>query len=199
MNLTAFFTIFLLIAFNVILRYLFSVGPVSFQEAEWHLISPIVMIGIAYAMRYQETDHICQLYLGDGAISNGAFHEAANLAGLWGKSEMCPCLFILENNQYGMGTSVERATAMTELGNRDKQEVGRWANNRVENSHLPFQRRERVMQGFRSPRYLQRFVGVFSAVRNLFVPPRSRRSACATHLHRLNAMAEWKIAANVAA
>src|SRR5215208_4105667 len=49
-------------------------------------------------------------------------------------------------------------------------------NNRAENSHLPFRRRERVMQGFRSPRYLQRFVSVFSAVRNLFVPPRSRRS-----------------------
>ena len=72
-------------------------------------------------------------------------------------------------------------------------------NNRAENSHLPFRRRERVMQGSRSPRYLQRFVSVFSAVRNLFVPPRSRRSARATYLHRLNAMAEWKVAANVAA
>jgi putative transposase len=55
------------------------------------------------------------------------------------------------------------------------------------------------MQGFRSPKYLQRFVSVFSAVRNLFVPSRSSRSASATHLHRLNAMAEWKVAANVAA
>ena len=72
-------------------------------------------VGFAYAQRYQETDHITQLYLGDGAISNGAFHEAANLAGLWGKDGMCPCLFIVENNQYGMGTSVERTTAMTDL------------------------------------------------------------------------------------
>jgi putative transposase len=72
-------------------------------------------------------------------------------------------------------------------------------NNRAENSHLPFRQRERVMQGFRSPRYLQRFVNVFSAVRNLFVPPRSHRSASATRLHRLNAMAEWKSAASVAA
>jgi pyruvate dehydrogenase E1 component alpha subunit len=66
-------------------------------------------------MRYGGTDHITQLYLGDGSISNGAFHEAANLAGLWGKDGMCPCLFIVENNQYGMGTSVERTTAMTDL------------------------------------------------------------------------------------
>ena len=48
------------------------------------------------------------------------------------------------------------------------------------------------MQGFRSPEELQRFTSVFSAVRNLFVPPRSRRSALAIHLHRLNATAEWK-------
>ncbi len=72
-------------------------------------------VGFAYAQRYQETDHITQLYLGDGSMSTGAFHEAANLAGLWGKDGMCPCLFIIENNQYGMGTSVERTTAMTDL------------------------------------------------------------------------------------
>ena len=72
-------------------------------------------------------------------------------------------------------------------------------NNRAENSHLPFRRRERVMQGFRSPRYLQRFVSVFSAVRNLFVPSRTHRFASAIRLHRLNAMAEWKSVANIAA
>ncbi|AHY45764.1 pyruvate dehydrogenase (acetyl-transferring) E1 component, alpha subunit [Rubrobacter radiotolerans] len=72
-------------------------------------------VGFAYAQRYMGTEHITQLYLGDGAINNGAFHEAANLAGLWGKDGMCPCLFILENNQYGMGTSVSRSTAQTDL------------------------------------------------------------------------------------
>ncbi|MBA2521367.1 MAG: pyruvate dehydrogenase (acetyl-transferring) E1 component subunit alpha [Chloroflexia bacterium] len=72
-------------------------------------------VGMAYAQRYQQTEGIVQLYLGDGAIHNGAFHEAANLAGLWGRDGMNPCLFILENNNYGMGTSVERATAMTDL------------------------------------------------------------------------------------
>jgi putative transposase len=65
-------------------------------------------------------------------------------------------------------------------------------NNRAENSHRPLRRRERAMQGFRSPGGLQRFVSVFSAIRNLFVPPRSRRSALATRLHRLSAVAEWK-------
>ncbi|MGO7078939.1 IS6 family transposase (plasmid) [Rhizobium leguminosarum] len=71
-------------------------------------------------------------------------------------------------------------------------------NNRAENSHLPLRKRERVMQGFRSPGGLQRFVSVFSAVRNLFVPPHSKRSAIAIHLHRLRAISHWKAVAGVA-
>jgi putative transposase len=54
-------------------------------------------------------------------------------------------------------------------------------NNRAENSHVPLRKRERSLQGFRSPGSLQRFVSIFSAVRNLFVPPRSKRSALAIH------------------
>jgi putative transposase len=68
-------------------------------------------------------------------------------------------------------------------------------NDRAENSHLPLRRREREMQGFRSLGGLQRFVAVFSTVRNHFVPPCPRRFAVATHLCRLNAMAQWKAAA----
>ncbi|MBA2775672.1 MAG: pyruvate dehydrogenase (acetyl-transferring) E1 component subunit alpha [Chloroflexia bacterium] len=75
-------------------------------------------VGMAFAQAYQKTGGITQLYLGDGAIHNGAFHEAANLSGLWGRDGLNPCLFILENNQYGMGTSVERATANTDLGKK---------------------------------------------------------------------------------
>lgn len=75
-------------------------------------------VGMAYAQRYSGGDGIVQLYLGDGAIHNGAFHEASNLAGLWGRDGLNPTLFILENNQYGMGTSVERATAMTDLARK---------------------------------------------------------------------------------
>ena len=50
--------------------------------------------------------------------------------------------------------------ALSELGSREKQEVGRWANNRVENSHLPFRRRERAMLRFRQMRTLQKFASV---------------------------------------
>ncbi|SCY89117.1 putative transposase [Rhizobium sp. NFACC06-2] len=62
-------------------------------------------------------------------------------------------------------------------------------NNRAENSHVPLRKRERMMQGFRSVGGLQRFIPVFSAVRNLFVPPHQKRSALATHIHRIRATA----------
>ncbi|WP_047462495.1 IS6 family transposase [Rhizobium rhizogenes] len=72
-------------------------------------------------------------------------------------------------------------------------------NNRAENSHVPLRKRERMMQGFRSPGGLQRFVSVFSAVRNLFVPPRAQRSAFQHRIHRIHALGEWKAAAGAAA
>jgi putative transposase len=65
-------------------------------------------------------------------------------------------------------------------------------NNRAENSHVPIRKRQRVMHGFRSWPGLQRFVPIFSAVRNLFVPSCAQRSAFAVRLHRLAAMAKWK-------
>ena len=89
------------------------------------------------------------------------------------------------------------AAARRQVMPRTEHHSRKGLNIRAENSHLPLRQRERAMQGFRSPGGLQRFTSVFSAVRNLFVPPRSRRTALATHLHRLAAMAEWKSAACV--
>ena len=71
-------------------------------------------------------------------------------------------------------------------------------NNRAENSHLPFRKRERVMQGFRSPGGLQRFVSMQSATRNRYSVPARRRSALTIRYHRLEAFQAWKSAANVA-
>ena len=65
-------------------------------------------------------------------------------------------------------------------------------NNRAENSHLPLRKRERVMQGFRSAGGLQRFISVFSAIRNHFVPSNRKHSALTTHILRIRAMAQWK-------
>jgi putative transposase len=71
-------------------------------------------------------------------------------------------------------------------------------NNRAENSHVPLRKRERMMQRFRSAGALQRFVSIFSAVRNLFVPPRSKRSAQEIQIHRLQTMARWKAVTSAA-
>lgn len=72
-------------------------------------------------------------------------------------------------------------------------------NNRAENSHLPLRKRERVMQKFRSPGGCQRFVSVFSAVRNLFVPPAANDNALSRHIHRVRAFARWNTVTELAA
>jgi len=74
--------------------------------------------GAAYALRYLGTDRVCLCFLGDGAMNTGAFHEPVNMAGVWGRDGLCPIVYIVENNQYGMGTSVERSSAVPNLAAR---------------------------------------------------------------------------------
>jgi len=74
--------------------------------------------GAAYALRYQQTDRVALCYFGDGAMNIGSFHEALNMAGLWGHQGMCPVVFIIENNGYAMGTALERHSALTDLSAR---------------------------------------------------------------------------------
>ena len=67
--------------------------------------------GIAFAEKYNKTDNLCVCYMGDGAVRQGAFHEALNLAMTW----KLPVIFVIENNGYAMGTSVKRTSNVTEL------------------------------------------------------------------------------------
>ena len=82
--------------------------------------------------------------------------------------------------------------AMTELGNEAKQEVGRYANNRCENSHLPFRRRERAMLRFRQMRSLQKFASVHANVHNHFNLERHLVDRTTYKLRRSAALAEWQ-------
>ena len=82
--------------------------------------------------------------------------------------------------------------AMKVIGNVDKQETGRWLNNRAENSHLPFRRRERTMLRFRRVRSLQKFVAVHASVFNHFNQERSFYSRSNFKLNRAAALAEWR-------
>lgn len=71
-------------------------------------------VGIALAENYRGSDNAVLCYLGDGASNIGYFHESLNLAGVWD----LPVVFIIENNQYGMGTSIERSTAAANMIDR---------------------------------------------------------------------------------
>ena len=82
--------------------------------------------------------------------------------------------------------------ALKEIGNADRQETGRWVNNRAENSHLPFRRRERAMLRFRRLRRLQKFVSVHASVLNLFNSERSLQSRPNFKLNRAAALSEWR-------
>lgn len=70
-----------------------------------------VGVGMAFALKYKKTDNVALTYFGDGAINQGAFHEACNLASLY----ELPALIICENNNYAMGTSVERSRGDADL------------------------------------------------------------------------------------
>ena len=70
-----------------------------------------VGIGIAFAHKYKEDGGVCLCFFGDGAINQGSFHEAANLASLY----KLPVVLVVENNEYAMGTAVHRASAETDL------------------------------------------------------------------------------------
>src|SRR5688572_3665585 len=67
--------------------------------------------GLAFAEKYNGTKNLCICYMGDGAVRQGALHEAFNMAMLW----KLPVIFVVENNGYAMGTSVQRTSNVTEL------------------------------------------------------------------------------------
>lgn len=68
-------------------------------------------VGVGFAIRYRKTDQICVCFFGDGAVNEGAFHEAMNMVALW----KLPVIFVLENNMYAMGTAVYRASSIPDL------------------------------------------------------------------------------------
>jgi putative transposase len=82
--------------------------------------------------------------------------------------------------------------ALRELGISDLQETGRWTNNRAENSHQPFRRRERAMLRFRRMRTLQKFASVHASVHNHFNQERALYSRQNFKLNRAAALAEWR-------
>jgi pyruvate dehydrogenase E1 component alpha subunit len=67
--------------------------------------------GVAFASKYKETDQVTICFFGEAAVNQGAFHESLNMAQLW----KLPCIYICENNMYGMGTSLKRAMSVQDV------------------------------------------------------------------------------------
>jgi pyruvate dehydrogenase E1 component alpha subunit len=70
--------------------------------------------GVAFASKYKGTDQVTLCFFGEAAVNQGAFHESLNMAQLW----KLPCIYICENNQYGMGTSQERAMSLRDVAQK---------------------------------------------------------------------------------
>ena len=70
--------------------------------------------GTAFATKYQGTDQVTLCFFGEAAVNQGAFHESLNMAQLW----KLPCIYICENNEYGMGTSLARAMSLRDIAQK---------------------------------------------------------------------------------
>src|SRR5438067_3619461 len=70
--------------------------------------------GVGFAIKYRGGDQVCICFMGESVVNTGAFHEALNMAGLW----KLPVIYIIENNRYGMGTALERASAIHDIYER---------------------------------------------------------------------------------
>ena len=70
--------------------------------------------GVAFAIKYRGGKQAIVCFMGEAAVNNGAFHESLNMAGLW----KLPVIYVIENNKYGMGTAVERASSIKDMYKR---------------------------------------------------------------------------------
>jgi pyruvate dehydrogenase E1 component alpha subunit len=67
--------------------------------------------GVGFAIKYRGNDQVCLCFMGESVVNTGAFHEALNMAALW----KLPIIYVIENNRYGMGTALERASSINDI------------------------------------------------------------------------------------
>ena len=184
----------IVVSYETIRRWGLKFGPAyakqlrrrrsSLQDV-WHLDEVVISIAGRKHWRWRAVDQ--DGYVLDEIVQSRRDTKAAKrlLIRLLKKTGMPPRRIVTDKlRSYGAA----RRDIMPTVEHRSHKGL----NNRAENSHLPLRKRERTMQGFRSAGGLQRFISIFSALRNLFVTPRHNRSALATHIHRIRAIAHWK-------
>jgi putative transposase len=147
---------------------------------QWHLDEVFVKINCGKHYLWRAVDHGSEVL--ESFVTKRRDRKAAlKFLRKTMKRHGRPHIFVTDKlRSYG--------AAMKVIGNVDKQETGRWLNNRAENSHLPFRRRERAMLRFRRMRSLQKF----AAVHNHFNQERHLYSRANFKLNRAAALSEWR-------
>ena len=157
----------------------------AYSNWQWHLDEVFVKINGETHYLWRAVDHegeVLETYVTKRRDRMAALKLFRKLMKRYGS----PTVIVTDRlRSYGV--------AMKVIGNVDKQEVGRWKNNRAENSHLPFRRRERAMLRFRRMRSLQKFVTVHSSVYNHFNWERHLDSRQNFKLNRCAALSEWRL------
>ena len=159
----------------------------GYPQWRWHLDEAFVKVNGKLCYLWRAVDH------------EGEVLEAVVTA----KRDKAAALKLLKRIMKKYGRPREIVTdglraysaAMREVGNADRQEVGRGLNNRAENSHQPFRRRERAMQRFRSMKTLQKFSSVHAQVHNHFNQERHLVTRQVYKQRRSAALAEWRAVA----
>ena len=157
----------------------------AFSNWRWHLDEVFVKINGEQHYLWRAVDH-------EGEVLESVVTK---------RRDKHAALKLLKKLMHRYGTPQEIVTdrlrsygaALRELGAPELQSTGRWLNNRAENSHLPFRRRERAMQRFRRMRSLQMFAAVHASVYNLFNQERHLYSRRKFKLNRTAALEEWRL------
>jgi putative transposase len=156
----------------------------AYSNWQWHLDEVFVKINGETHYLWRAVDHegeVLETFVTKRRDRKAALEFLRKIMKRYGK----PGIIVTDKlRSYG--------AAMKVVGNAGKQETGRWKNNRAENSHLPFRRRERAMLRFRRMRSLQKFTAIHSSVYNHFNQERSLSKRNHFKLNRTAALAEWR-------
>ena len=156
----------------------------AYSNWQWHLDEVFVRINGSTHYLWRAVDHegeVLESYVTKRRDRKAALKFLRKSMKRHGRAEV---LVTDKLRSYG--------AAMKVIGNADRQETGRWLNNRAENSHLPFRRRERAMLRFRQMRSLQKFVAIHGSVHNHFNQERHLYSRDNFKLNRAAALSEWR-------
>ena len=156
----------------------------SYSRWRWHLDEVFVRINGETHYLWRAVDHegeVLEVFVTKKRDRQAALRFLKKVMKLYG----CPEIIVTDKLR-------SYKAAMKEIGNEARQETGRWHNNRAENSHQPFRRRERAMAKFKSVKSLQKLVSVHASIHNHFNQERHLNRRDIFKQDRAAALAEWR-------